>query len=216
MSRVSRDLPDVIPVFPLAGALLLPHGNLPLNIFEPRYLAMVEDAMKGAKMIGMVQPRPGEQDKPAPALYDIGCAGVITEHAPTDDGRILITLTGLSRFELSQELSCTTPYRQVMADFEPFAEDRERPGNGQSLAARDAFIGRLQAFLHAVGLDADWDAIAATPDDLLVNAVAMICPFGPAEKQALLECTTVDERADTMIALMDFALAGGDDGGAVN
>lgn len=201
--------PSVIPVFPLAGALLLPRGQLPLNIFEPRYLAMVKDVMGGDRLIGMIQPRQaGPQSEPA--LYDTGCAGRITDFHETDDGRFLITLKGLTRFHVVEELSRMTAYRQVKADYSGFEGDRLTPMREAGID-RAGLIEGLKAYLGRRGLQADWKAIEKAPDETLVNSLAMICPFSPAEKQALLEADSLRTRTETMIALMEMAGSSDDD-----
>lgn len=204
--------PRVIPVFPLAGAILLPRGNLPLNIFEPRYLAMVRDALAGDQVIGMIQPRDAAGGAFEPPLYDTGCLGRITEHRDLPDGRMLITLQGVCRFEVTAEEARDTPYRKVTASYERFAADR---AGGEVLAPerRERLVSDLQRFLDERQLTADWSVIRDAPDGTLVNALAMICPFEPSEKQALLEAPTLDARAATLIMLMEFALADGNDTG---
>lgn len=204
--------PRVIPVFPLAGAILLPRGNLPLNIFEPRYLAMVRDALAGDQVIGMIQPRDPTSSAFEPPLYETGCLGRISEHRDLPDGRMLITLHGLCRFEVLAEEARDTPYRKVAASYARFAADR---AGGEVLAAerRQRLVADLQRFLDERQLTADWSVIRDAPDETLVNALAMICPFEPSEKQALLEAMTLDARAATLIMLMEFALADGNDTG---
>lgn len=200
------DLPRVIPIFPLAGALLLPRGNLPLNIFEPRYLAMVRDGLEGDRLIGMIQPLDPEDTRSEPPIYSVGCLGRIHEHRDLPDGRILITLNGVSRFEVREELSRTTPYRKVLVDYDRFADDCRVV---ETIAREDraALLADLKRFFHCRGLSPDWDAITQAPDETLVNALAMICPFEASEKQALLEAPTLDDRARTMSTLMTFAIA---------
>lgn len=204
--------PRVIPVFPLAGAILLPRGNLPLNIFEPRYLSMVRDALAGDQVIGMIQPRDPASSAFEPPLYEIGCLGRITEHRDLPDGRMLITLHGISRFEVLAEEGRDTPYRKVAASYARFAADRNGDGS-LSAARRERLVTDLQRFLDERQLTADWSVIRDAPDETLVNALAMICPFEPSEKQALLEAATLDARAATLITLMEFALADGNDTG---
>ncbi|RME61908.1 MAG: peptidase S16 [Alphaproteobacteria bacterium] len=200
-TRAAPALPSVIPLFPLEGVLLLPRSRLPLNIFEPRYLAMVEDAMDGARIIGMIQPcGPGQ----VPPLYDVGCAGRISECAETGDGRYLISLTGLSRFAIVEELTVATLYRQAQVDFAAYSGDRAADRSGALDRAR--LIAAFRCFLDARGLDTDWDALASAADESLVNALAMLCPFGPAEKQALLEAPSLTARGDTLAALLEFAI----------
>ena len=186
--RGPGDLPDVIPVFPLPGALLLPRGQMPLNIFEPRYLAMIDDALRsGQRLIGMIQPdtaHPGPEEKPH--LYKIGCVGRLTQFAETGDGRYLIQLTGISRFRVGEEMAVTTPYRQCRVSYAPFADDFVAR-KGEDAVDREAVLKALAAFLKANNLKADWEGIENAPNEALVNALAMMSPYGPAEKQALLE-----------------------------
>jgi uncharacterized protein len=198
-------LPRAIPVFPLEGALMLPRGQLPLNIFEPRYLAMVKAAMGSDRLIGMVQP----QDEAS--LYAIGGLGRITQFTDPENGRLLIVLTGLARFRIVRELEVTTPYRQVEADYTEFLDDF-RPPDALAPALRADVEASLRAYLDAQNLSADWDAVANADDESLINTLSAVCPFDPAEKQALLEAATVPARAATLSALMSFALPG-DDGG---
>ncbi len=212
MSHAAEPLPASVPVFPLAGALLLPRGVLPLNIFEPRYLAMVRDAMAASgaahRIIGIVQPR---FDGESPPLYDVGCLGRISDYRETDDGRILIALTGLSRFRIQAELERTTPYRQVVADYHGFGDDRDEPAP-LAAAARAALEEVLKLYLDGQGLSADWEAVKTADDESLVTTLSSVCPFDPAEKQALLEAEDLPERAATLTALMTFAQgADGDD-----
>lgn len=214
MSEGNEPLPTAVPVFPLSGALLLPRGLLPLNIFEPRYLAMVRDAMAATgaanRIIGMIQPR-GEGEPPP--LFDVGCLGRISDYRETDDGRILIALTGVSRFRIQAELDRSTPYRQVMADYHGFRGDRGEPPP-LAAAARAGLEDVLRAYLDAEGLSADWDAVRSADDEALVTTLASVCPFDPAEKQALLEANSLAERASTLTALMTFAQgSGGGSGG---
>lgn len=205
------DLPQVLPVFPLAGAMLLPRGVMPLNVFEPRYLAMVDAALRsGDRLIGMIQPRetgPGSAiHAEKPPLHDVGCAGRITAFTEADDGRILMTLTGICRFKVAEELDTVTPFRQVRADFTPYAADLE-PGAGEEEVDRAGLLDVLRRFLAANGLQADWDAIERSSNEALVNSLAMISPFGPTEKQAMLEAETLEKRNRILIALAEMALA---------
>lgn len=204
-------LPEVIPVFPLSGAVLLPRNELPLNIFEPRYLDMVRDAMGGTRIIGMIQPSQNDRLADKPALYDIGCAGRITAFKETEDGRFLITLQGISRFRVVEELDCTTRYRQVRADYGEFVDDRRIPAERADVD-RTGLEERLRRYLDQLGLAADWKAFHAASDERLVNSLAVICPFEASEKQALLEADSLSRRAQTMMALMDFSVAEGDNG----
>jgi Lon protease-like protein len=210
-------LPAVLPVFPIGGAVLLPRGVMPLNIFEPRYLAMVRDAMAGDKLIGMIQPRLTRDDDDGraddkPGLFAVGCAGRITEYRETGDGRMIIALTGVARFAVARELDVTTPYRQVMPDFEAFADDAGEP-RPLAPAARSALETTLRSYLDTQGLSADWKAVAEADDDSLVTTLSAVCPFDPVERQALLEARDLPARAATLNALMTFAQgSGGSDG----
>lgn len=204
----AADLPKVIPVFPLDGVLLLPGGRLPLNIFEPRYLNMIDDVMSGDRIIGMIQTRGGDRERPT--LSPVGCAGRVTSYAETSDGRYLITLTGICRFKPGQELPVQTPYRQVTADFEPYESDlTEAPCEG--LLNRTMFFDVLQAYLDHRGLEVDWEAAKAAPPDALINSLAMGLPFDAAEKQALLEAYSLADRRDALIALLEIDTAMPDD-----
>jgi Lon protease-like protein len=207
----ARELPDVIPLFPLAGALLLPGGQLPLNIFEPRYLRMVDDALAGSRLIGMIQPREWEEASP-PALYAIGCAGRITAFAETGDGRYMITLTGVRRFGLRRELKVDTPYRQAVADWARFAGDGDADESAAAVD-RERLEAAMRRYLEAEGLKTDWDAVSGAPTDALIASLAMGCPFAPNEKQALLEAENVEARGRCLIALMEMTRAGEGGGG---
>jgi hypothetical protein len=208
--RGPGDLPDVIPVFPLAGALLLPRGQMPLNIFEPRYLAMVDDALSnGRRLIGMIQPdtaHRGSEDRPS--LYRIGCVGRITQLGETGDGRYLMELTGIARFRIVDELSVPTPYRQCRVTYAPFADDFIAR-RGEDAVDRAALLAALAAFLKANDLKADWDGIENAPNEALVNALAMMSPYGAAEKQALLEAPDLKTRAEILVAVTEIELAKG-------
>ncbi|MBX3456538.1 LON peptidase substrate-binding domain-containing protein [Ferrovibrio sp.] len=195
-------LPAHLPIFPLTGVLLLPRGLLPLNIFEPRYLAMTRAALAGDKLIGMVQPRENEGGK-KPAVYHTGCAGEIVSATDTDDGRILITLRGICRFDIAEELETTTSFRQVRADFAGYKHDLLPAADGQF--DRSRMLKALRGFLDTNNLAADWPAIEATPDELLVHSLAMICPFAPAEKQAFLDSRDFKHRAELLSALLEMA-----------
>lgn len=199
----TESLPGVIPVFPLPGALLLPRAHLPLHIFEPRYLAMVRDAMKGDKVIGMVQPH-GMQDDGRPALYSVGCAGKIEQFEDIEGGRFLIAVKGVSRFRITEELPVATPYRQVRADYTTYAHDRMTPAPLPA-QVRTQLLTQLEQYLQAHTLKADWEAIHGADDEMLVNAICMLCPFEDAEKQALLEAVSLAERAEAAVLLMRFA-----------
>jgi len=206
-------LPDRIPIFPLPGAILLPGGRLPLNIFEPRYLAMTRDAMKGARMIGMIQPSDPGSDEFEPPVFGTGCLGRIVDFSETGDGRYMIALSGVCRFNVVEELSRDTPYRQVTPDYEPFRADFLSSDDPQGVN-RDELLAALRAFLDSRGLKADWDAAKRASDTVLVNSLSMVLPMTPAEKQALLEAASVADRATTMTALMQMAMLEGDDGDA--
>lgn len=203
-------LPRELPVFPLAGVLLLPRGRLPLNIFEPRYLAMAEDALGGDRMIGMIQPTDPASRAKAPALYETGCAGRITSFAETGDGRLLITLTGVCRFVSLRELPCDRGYRKVQPAWERFVTDLGSEEAGG--VDRDRLLAGLRGYFKAHGISANWDAIETTPDERLVTSLAMICPFEASEKQALLEAPDLRERAKLLIALIEMAILDGHDG----
>lgn len=208
------DLPETLPVFPLSGALLFPRWSLPLNIFEPRYLNMIDDAMAGHRMIGMVQPSGGPKVKPA--LSDVGCAGRITTYTETDDGRYLITLSGVARFRITEELDEKTPYRKVTADWSAYAADLSDP-NVSDLPEREVLIKALRHYVDANQMKADWSAVEDAEIETLVNALCAGCPFEPMEKQALVEAPTLKGRADTLITLlkMDVPGAGSGAGGTL-
>jgi len=209
--RRAADLPQVIPIFPLDGAVLLPGGELPLQIFEPRYLNMVDDAMAGDRIIGMVQTRPGG-DRARPNLASVGCAGRITAYAETADGRYLITLTGICRFRTGDELAVRTPYRQIRAEFEPFAADLSSIEDATPKLDRNRFARALKRYLNRRDLDIDWETASGAPVESLVTSLAMGLPFEPAEKQALLEAAGLPERFDALTALLEIdALQDGDD-----
>jgi len=202
--RRTADLPQVIPVFPLDGAILLPRSDLPLQIFEPRYLNMVDDVMAGDRIIGMVQTRPGG-GRERPKLAEVGCAGRITAYAETSDGRYLITLTGICRFEAGEELTLQTPYRQARARYERFEADlAEHATTHASAASRGRFANALKRYLNRRELDIDWETAQTAPLDALVNSLAMGLPFATAEKQALLEARTLEGRFETLSALLEM------------
>ena len=206
--RAPVDLPPVIPVFPLPGALLLPRGQMPLNIFEPRYLEMVDDALRsGHRLIGMIQPDPTEAEEAAkPNLYTIGCVGRITQLAESGDGRYLIELTGVARFRIEEELEVATAYRQCRVSFVPFADDFVAR-KGEEAVDRTALLAALREFLKANDLNADWEGIEKAPNEALVNALAMMSPYGAAEKQALLEAPDLKTRAEVLVAITEIELA---------
>ena len=206
------DLPDTIPVFPLPGALVLPRGRLPLNIFEPRYLAMVDDALKTEhRLIGMVQPYEGNAEPPR--LHSIGCAGRITSLSETEDGRYLIVLTGIARFRVLDEPEGFTPYRRINPGWADFAADLKGPENIDGWD-RGTFMGLLKKYFDIANLSSDWDSMREADTEMLLNSLAMMCPFALEEKQALLEAPRLSDRAETLTALLRFAIAeGGKSGG---
>ncbi len=211
------DLPDIVPLFPLDGALLLPRAQLPLNIFEPRYLAMVTAALSGQRLIGMIQTRP---DRPAgddspPPLHRIGCVGRITSYSETDNDRYIITLTGICRFAISRELASDTPYRLAEVDFSSFANDLE-PGRGEEEVDRQELLDTFKAYLDANDLRTDWEEVNRASNETLVNTLSVISPYEPAEKQALLEADDLKDRARVLIALTEMALARNRDTGQGN
>jgi uncharacterized protein len=212
--RGPGDLPAIIPVFPLPGALLLPRGQMPLNIFEPRYLAMVDDALRaGHRLIGMIQPDASAgaaQD--LPRLYKVGCVGRLTQFAETGDGRYLIQLTGVSRFRVEEETPAATPYRQCRVSYAPFADDFIAR-KGEEEVDRETLLKTLAAFLKANKLETDWAGIEKAPNEALVNALAMMSPYGPAEKQALLQAPDLKTRAEILVAVTEIELAKGGSSG---
>jgi Lon protease-like protein len=194
-------LPDILPIFPLTGVLLLPRGQLPLNIFEPRYLAMTRDAMEGERLIGMVQPSDPPIREMNPAVYPTGCAGRITSFSETEDGRHLITLTGVSRFRIKEELPLLSGYRRVVADWQDFTADCDADSAGFD---RSRLTEGLRHFFIQRQVEANWEAIDKAPGETLVTSLAMMCPFAPSEKQALLEAPTLGERAQLLTALIEM------------
>lgn len=205
--RGPDDMPDTLPVFPLAGALLLPRGQLPLNVFEPRYLQMIDEAfLSGRRLIGMIQPAPGDEEAEHPRLAAVGCAGRITQLAETGDGRYILELTGVSRFRVLEELTVLTPYRQCKVDYFAFADDFTAR-KGEEAVDRQALLDVLTDFLKANNLKVDWEGIESAPNEALVNALAMMSPYGPAEKQAMLEAPDLKTRAEILIAVTEMDLA---------
>ena len=197
-------LPEIIPVFPLPGDVLLPRSELPLNIFEPRYLAMVEDSLAGDRVIGMIQPQ--KSDAGSSELFQVGCMGRITRFVETGDGRYLITLSGVARFATVAETTSTTPYRRFEVDYLRFSSDL-LPGAGENAVDRPGMIAMLRMFAEASNLEIDWGSIDAAPTETLVNALSMMCPFGANEKQALIEAIDLKSRAETLVALAKMNLA---------
>ncbi len=206
------DLPDVMPLFPLTGALLLPRGRLPLNIFEPRYLALFDDALKTeGRLIGMIQPAVDSGER----LHAIGCAGRITSFTETDDHRYMVQLTGVSRFRLSKEVDGFAPYRRAEVSWQGFERDLGRAEKDEAFH-REAFLNLLARYFDVADLSTDWDSLKDAEEELLINSLSMLCPFEPEDKQALLEAPSLATRRETMVTLMEFALASGkigNDGG---
>lgn len=210
------DLPSRIPVFPLQGCILLPRCTLPLNIFEPRYLRMVNDALTSNRIIGIVQPRGASEEGESPEGKDVtlrqtGCAGRITAFNETDDGRVLITLTGVARFAITGEETSPLPYRLCRVSYDAYERDFVR-GEGQDEVDWDSLLRILRAYLDARKLSADWSSIERSPGELLVNTLAMISPYGPEEKQALLEAPDLKKRAEVLMTLARMELARPEDG----
>lgn len=202
----AADLPDVLPLFPLSGALLLPRGRLPLHVFEPRYLAMCDDALKTReRLIGMVQPMGEADDAP---LHSIGCAGRITSFTETEDGRYMITLTGVSRFRVGSVQQGFTPYLRTEAEWRGFDRDIGKPEHDPMLE-RDAFLCLLERYFDFAELQTDWDSLKSAEDEMMINALSMLCPFGPEDKQALLEAPSLSARRETLTTLMEFTLRKG-------
>lgn len=204
------DLPRTIPVFPLPGALLLPRTRLPLHIFEPRYLAMLDDALKTRhRLIGMIQPREGpENDDGEPRLHSIGCAGRVTGFSETEDGRYMITLSGISRFRVEGEVQGFTPYRRCEVSWKGFERDIAGTEHDPGFD-RERFLDLLGRFFAARQLSTDWDSLRDAEDELLINSLSMLCPFEPEDKQALLEAPTLTTRRETLVTLMEFSLRSG-------
>ncbi|MFC3613142.1 LON peptidase substrate-binding domain-containing protein [Lutimaribacter marinistellae] len=201
------DLPDTIAVFPLPGALLLPRSRLPLHIFEPRYLQMLDDALKTpARLIGMVQPNPGPGSDSR--LHSIGCAGRVTQFSETEDGRYLITLTGISRFRVRKEVDGFTPYRRCAVDWTGFDRDTGK-SEADANFDRQRFLALLGRYFQARDLAADWETLKDADDELLVNSLSMLLDFDPEDKQALLEAPCLRTRRETLVTLIEFALRGG-------
>jgi Lon protease-like protein len=199
-----EELPVEIPVFPLPGALLLPRARLPLNIFEPRYLAMTEDALGAGRMFGMIQPEPGAPRGPTgPGMYRVGCLGRLSSFSETEDGRFLITLTGVARFRVAEELAMRRGYRRVRADYAPYRTDLDLSAAAPPLD-REALVAALRPFFRTRGIEVNWESIERTSDELLVLTLSMVCPFEVPEKQALLEAESPAARAEMLIALLQM------------
>ncbi len=207
----ATDLPDTIAVFPLPGALLLPRARLPLHIFEPRYLAMIEDCLKTkTRLIGMICPRetPSKGAGGEKRLNAIGCAGRLTGFSETEDGRYMITLSGVSRFRVREEVQGFTPYRRCTVDWAPFARDLG-PAEADAGFDREAFLALLGRYFASQNLSSDWASLREAEPELIVNAISMLCPFSAEDKQALLEAPSLTTRRETLVTLMEFALRGG-------
>ena len=201
------ELPDTIPLFPLPGALLLPRARLPLHIFEPRYLAMLDDTLKTpSRLIGMIQPRTGPKGEKK--LSSIGCAGRVTALSETEDGRYMITLTGISRFRLVRDQQGFTPYIRAEIRWEGFSRDLGAVEEDEAFN-REPFLDLLGRYFAAQHLSTDWDSLKDAEEELLVNSLSMLCPFEPEDKQALLEAPSLRTRRETLVTLMNFAIAGG-------
>jgi Lon protease-like protein len=200
------DLPETLPVFPLTGVLLLPRAALPLNVFEPRYLEMVDDALKGNRLIGMIQPTESEDTVLRPKLSQVGCAGKIISWRESEDNRYLITMAGVCRFRVKEEISTLCAYRQVACDFKAFAGDLAQ-GADDGEFPRERLLAALKDYLSRRDMKADWKSVMTAPAESLVNALAMMCPFEPAEKQALLEAPSWPERVLTLVALLEISTA---------
>ena len=207
----TADLPNVIPVFPLPGALLLPRARLPLNLFEPRYLQMFDDALKtDARLIGMVQPNE-VAGRDGNGLHMIGCAGRITQFSETEDGRYMMTLGGVSRFRVIKEVEGFSPYRKCEVNWDGF--DRDLGDVEQDVVFdRKPFLNQLNKYFEAKGLSADWETLEEAEDELLINSLSMMMDFEPEDKQALLEAPSLSTRRETLVTLIEYSLRGGDGG----
>lgn len=205
-----KDLPSTIPIFPLPGAVLLPRARLPLHLFEPRYLAMLDDAMKtDDRLIGMIQPCETPEGA-ADRLHTIGCAGRVTAMSETEDGRYMITLSGMSRFRILDEVDGFTPYRRAEVDWAGFEADLGREETDPGLD-RAVLMDLLNRFFEDRGLSTDWDSMEGAEPELLINSLSMLCPFEPEERQALLEAPSLSTRRETLVTLIEYALHGGSD-----
>jgi Lon protease-like protein len=199
-----HDLPPVLPIFPLTGALLLPRAQLPLNIFEPRYLAMTDDALGHGRFIGMVQPQEAENENilENPPVYDHGCVGRISTFSDSGDGRYIITLMGICRFKILEELDLINGYRTTTVKYHPFVADLIP--NNNNLPLREQRLKTIQSYFTLKKIDADWPSIEGSPDEPLINSLSMMCPFAPSEKQALLECSSLQDRSALLLLLMEM------------
>jgi hypothetical protein len=210
MTGTVGNLPEILPIFPLPGALLLPRGHLPLHIFEPRYRKMTEAALSGERMIGMVQPRDPDAETIGDdgLIYGTGCAGRIVSFTEIDDGRYMLTLRGVCRFRIAKELPLQDGFRRVRPDYEPYQQDVAEPA-GMALD-RENLIGSVHRYVHAKGLTADWPAIKEASNEALVVALSMMCPFEPREKQALLECRDLAALAHLLTSLLEMGIRDAD------
>jgi len=205
----AADFPATLPLFPLSGALLLPRSRLPLHVFEPRYLQMLDDVMKTPqRMLGMIQPREGLAGD---RLQSIGCAGRLTGFSETEDGRYMITLTGVSRFRLIAEVEGFHPYRKGQVDWSSFGRDTGNVEHDPGFD-RDGFMSALSRYFDAMDLSTDWSGLKEAEEELLINSLSMLCPFPPEDKQALLEAPSLSTRRETLVTLIEFALRGGMNG----
>ncbi len=205
----SFDLPSTIAVFPLPRAVLLPRSRLPLHIFEPRYLAMIEDVMKTPeRLVGMIQPNGSDR------LHTIGCAGRLTQFSETEDGRYMITLSGISRFRILSEHSGFEPYRKFDVTWDGFEQDR-RAVDKDTTFDRDAFFKLLERYLEGRGLSTDWETLREAEDELLINSLSMLLDFEPEDKQALLEAPSLMTRRETLVTLIEYSLRGGQEQGPI-
>lgn len=212
--KIQSDLPETIPVFPLPGALLLPRARLPLHIFEPRNLAMIEDCMKTPhRLIGMIQPNPFATNEGA-GLHKIGCAGRLTQFSETEDGRYLITLSGISRFRVVAEREGFTPYRRFEVSWKGFESDQGKEEADPGLD-RKTLMRSLSRYFANQELSTDWDSLEQAEDEMLINALSMLCPFAPEDKQALLEAPSLVTRRETLITLIEYALRSGEGSGDI-
>ncbi|WP_128254915.1 LON peptidase substrate-binding domain-containing protein [Falsirhodobacter deserti] len=202
----AADLPETLPLFPLPGALLLPRARLPLHVYEPRYLQMLDDMMKTPqRMVGIIQPREGPAGE---RLHSIGCAGRLTGFSETEDGRYMITLSGISRFRLTEETQGFHPYRKGRVDWSSFTRDLGG-AEGDPAFDRKAFMATLSRYFEAMELSTDWGSLKDAEEELLINSLSMLCPFPPEDKQALLEAPSLVTRRETLVTLIEFALRGG-------
>lgn len=210
--KTSFKLPNQLPLFPLMGALLLPHARLPLNIFEPRYLAMIDDCLKtDHRMIGMVQPREVPEDKGEPPLHSIGCAGRLSSFTETENGRYMISLSGISRFRIQSQTAGFTPYIKADVDWDSFRGDLRGSERDEGFD-RPKFLATLEKYFDAAELESDWNSLKDADEELLINSLSMLCPFTSSEKQALLEAPSLLTRRETLVTLMEFALQPSDEG----